>query len=222
MKKKEGEILKEGQIRITTPFGPSIAWAKIPLSLIDKLNTYIDEVIEDKKKSVSLDHGKQLVGDVTQEFVLEKKFSEEVGWTSFLKNGVSSWINYSTQRKVKKFELISTWVIRQFKNEYNPIHWHGGHISGVGYLKIPKNLGEPIQKGNKKDNPNGHIELIHGTRMFLSGAKLKIKPEVGNFYFFPNYMMHTVYPFSDTEEERRSISFNAYIDDEIYNVYDGP
>ena len=152
----------------------------------------------------------------------KKKFSEEVGWTSFLKNGVNSWINYSTQRKVKKFELISTWVIRQYKNEYNPIHWHGGHISGVGYLKIPKNLGEPIQKGNKKDNPNGHIELIHGTRMFLSGAKLKIKPEVGNFYFFPNYMMHTVYPFSDTEEERRSISFNAYIDDEIYNVYDGP
>ena len=55
--------------------------------------------------------------------------------------------------------------------------------------------------------------------MFLSNSKLNIKPEVGNFYFFPHYMMHTVYPFSDTEEERRSISFNAYIDDKIYNVY---
>ena len=83
MKKKEGEILKEGQIRITTPFGPSIAWAKIPLSLIDKLNTYIDEVIEDKKKSVSLDHGKQLVGDVTQEFVLEKKFPFKIIFLNF-------------------------------------------------------------------------------------------------------------------------------------------
>ena len=55
--------------------------------------------------------------------------------------------------------------------------------------------------------------------MFLSESQVRIKPEVGNFYFFPNYMMHTVYPFTDTDEERRSISFNAWIDDEIYNVY---
>ena len=39
------------------------------------------------------------------------------------------------------------------------------------------------------------------------------------FYFFPNYMMHTVYPFRGTDEERRSISFNAFIDEDIYNVY---
>ena len=31
--------------------------------------------------------------------------------------------------------------------------------------------------------------------------------------------LHTVFPFSDTEEERRSISFNATIDENIYNVY---
>ena len=36
---------------------------------------------------------------------------------------------------------------------------------------------------------------------------------VGDFYMFPSYMMHTVYPFSGTEEERRSVSFNANIDD---------
>ena len=32
-------------------------------------------------------------------------------------------------------------------------------------------------------------------------------------------MMHTVYPFRGTDEERRSISFNAFIDEDIYNVY---
>jgi len=55
--------------------------------------------------------------------------------------------------------------------------------------------------------------------MFLSNSSIKFKPEVGNFYFFPNYMMHTVYPFVGTDEERRSISFNARIDDDLYNVY---
>ena len=47
----------------------------------------------------------------------------------------------------------------------------------------------------------------------------EIKPEVGDFYFFPHYVMHTVYPFKGTEEERRSISFNATIDERIYDVY---
>ncbi len=55
--------------------------------------------------------------------------------------------------------------------------------------------------------------------MFLSQAIYNIEPKVGDFYFFPNYLLHTVYPFNGTNEERRSISFNALIDNEIYDVY---
>ena len=49
--------------------------------------------------------------------------------------------------------------------------------------------------------------------MFLSHSTLNIKPKVGDFYFFPNYLMHSVFPFKNTLEERRSISFNAKIDE---------
>ena len=45
-------------------------------------------------------------------------------------------INKSTN----KINIKNFWVVRQFKNEYNPVHYHDGNISGVGYLKIPKNL----------------------------------------------------------------------------------
>ena len=37
--------------------------------------------------------------------------------------------------KINKFELIGSWVVRQFQGEYNPTHWHTGHISAAGYLK---------------------------------------------------------------------------------------
>ena len=104
------------------------------------------------------------------------------------------------------------------ENEYNPLHYHGGHVSGVGYLKIPNSVGEPFQK-NKKINNNGQINLVHGSKQFLSEAFFKINPQIANFYFFPNYLMHTVYPFYNKTEERRSISFNAFIDNEIYDVY---
>tara|TARA_B100001996_G_scaffold363332_1_gene331522 strand:- start:363 stop:665 length:303 start_codon:yes stop_codon:yes gene_type:complete len=100
MSEKENEInIGEGQIRITNPFGPSVAWSRIPSSIVNKLNNYIDKIVEDEKKSSELDHGKNLVGNVTQEFKLEKNFSEEIGWTEFLSKGVATWIYYSTQKK---------------------------------------------------------------------------------------------------------------------------
>ena len=124
-----------------------------------------------------------------------------------------------TNITIKKFQIIKSWIVRQFKNEYNPTHWHSGHISGAGFLKLPETFGSYKQE---KDQfyMGGRLQLIHGARMFLSPSTLNIKPEVGDFYFFPNYLMHTVYPFSGTDEERRSVSFNAMINDEIFNVFD--
>tara|TARA_B100000035_G_scaffold298985_1_gene293273 strand:+ start:16 stop:651 length:636 start_codon:yes stop_codon:yes gene_type:complete len=200
-------------------FGPSIFKVKIPVKIVDELNNYVDKIIANNEKEKELDHGKYLVGDVTQEFRLEKDILEKSGWLNFLAQSASKWIELQTEKKIKKFQLIESWIVRQFENEYNPVHWHSGHLSGAGFLKVPKNLGNFIQKKDTKDYPGGMLELIHGSKAFLSNAKFRIKPEIGDFYFFPNYMMHTVYPFKDTKEERRSISFNAKIDDEIYNDY---
>ena len=41
---------------------------------------------------------------------------------------------------VKKITLKNFWVVRQFAHDYNPIHFHDGHISGVGYLKSKKKI----------------------------------------------------------------------------------
>ena len=200
-------------------FGPSIFKVKIPNEIVQKLNGYVDGIINNEKKSIELNHGTYLVGDVTQEFKLEKDILESSGWLYFLAQSASKWIELQTEKKIKKFQLIDSWIVRQFENEYNPVHWHSGHLSGAGFLKVPKSLGNFVQKKDTKSYPGGMLELIHGSKAFLSNAKFRIKPEVGDFYFFPNYLMHTVYPFKNTDEERRSISFNAFIDDEIYNDY---
>ena len=80
-------------------------------------------------------------------------------------------------------------------------------------------MGSHSQKEKNLAYRGGNLQLIHGSRMFLCHSTLDLTPSVGDFYFFPNYLMHTVFPFKDTKEERRSVSFNAIIDDEIYNVY---
>ena len=204
------------ELKIVKPFGPSVMQSQIPEKLINDLNDYVDEIIKDQEKSNKLDFGNKLAGDVTQEFRLEKEFAKNVGWIDYLAKCVYSWIEKELNLKITKFELLESWIVRQFENEYNPVHYHSGHVSGAGYLKVPKNLGKFIQNKDKQFQ-GGDLNLIHGSRQFLSRSIFPIKPKVGDFYFFPNYLMHTVYPFNGTTEERRSISFNANIDEKIFN-----
>tara|TARA_Y100000590_G_scaffold222163_1_gene251476 strand:+ start:674 stop:1312 length:639 start_codon:yes stop_codon:yes gene_type:complete len=210
--------MSDKQLTVIKPFGPTIAKATIPSDIIEKLNNYVDNVISNEEKSKKLDHGSQLVGNVKQEIYLEDEIIESSGWSKFLADASGAWIKTSTKKQITTFDLIKSWVVRQFKNEYNPIHWHSGHISGAGYLKLPETFGETYQK-NKPSNSNGTLQLIHGSRAFLSNSKLVITPKVGDFYFFPHYLMHAVSPFIGSDEERRSISFNACVDKEIFDVF---
>ena len=207
------------EAQLIKPFGPSIMKVKMPEDIVNRLNDYIDKIISDKKKSDELNYGNNLAGDVTQEFKLEQNFIKEIGWLDFLAKSTFQYVKSQTKKNLKQFNLLDTWVVRQFKNEYNPVHWHGGHISGAGFLKVPKNLGDYTQNKGDKHYYGGTLNLIHGSMQFLSNSVFEIKPEVGDFYFFPNYLMHTVYPFKGTDEERRSISFNGIIDKSIYDVY---
>ena len=208
----------EINFKFIRPFGPVICKVTMPEEIINNLNNYVDQIINNEKKSKVLDHGKNLAGNVQQEFALEEEFVKKSKWGNFLSACAKTWIKQTLNQEITKFQLISTWIVRQFQNDYNPIHTHGGHLSGVGYLKLPKNFGEYHQK-TKVNNQNGKLALVHGSKMFMQESTYTVTPKVGDFYFFPNYLMHTVYPFSGTNEERRSVSFNATIDDDIFNVF---
>ncbi len=198
---------------ILKPFGPSIAKVKIPDQIITEMNSFVDDLTKDEEKMMNLDHGHHLAGNVSQEFRLDIEFMNKIKWAEFLGKSCHKWLLDGHNISIKKFDIIASWVVKQFKNDYNPIHYHSGQISGVGYLKVPKDMGDTVQK-SKTINHNGKLVLIDGSKKFVCTPTYVIKPRVGDFYFFPSYMMHTVYPFSDTSEERRSVSFNAKIDDE--------
>ena len=210
---------EEIKYQVIRNFGPSVFKVKIPKNILESLNYLTDQILANKERQKKLDHGNKLVGDVTQEILLDKEIITKSGWLNFISTCVHKWIEIETGKKISKFQLIQSWVVRQFQNEYNPTHWHSGHISGAGFLKIPNTFGDHKQKKTNTTYSGGNLQLIHGSRMFLCDSTYEITPEVGDFYFFPNYLMHTVFPFKDSKEERRSISFNAFIDDDIYNVY---
>ena len=200
-------------MKILSPFGPKIAKLKFSNSIIKKINNEVDKIIAQEKLSKKYDYSKKLVGQVKQEIKLPKIFIKK-NLDKLITHSIRSFIKSTTGKNIKKVKIKNLWVVNQYANEYNPVHYHDGHISGVGYLKIPKNL----FKSKKSLETNGSIDFINGNKMFLNDSIHNHKPKVGDVILFPNYLMHTAYPFS-VKGERRSFSFNVEIDDQIANVF---
>ena len=141
-------------MKILSPFGPKIAKLKFSPNIIKTINKEVDLIIKKKTLMKKLNYSKKLVGQVKQEFQLPKTFVKKNLEKTITKE-VKKYIKHCLGKTIKKVSIKNFWVVRQFNNEYNPIHFHDGHISGVGYLKIPKN----ITKGTKRLKTNGTIDF---------------------------------------------------------------
>ncbi len=200
-------------MKILSPFGPRIAKLKFSSKLIKKINKEVDTIIEKKKLIKKLNYSNKLVGQVKHQFQLPKVFIKKNLERTIAKE-VKKYIRHCLGKKITKVLIKNFWVVRQFSNEYNPVHYHDGHISGVGYLKVPKFISKKI----KKTKVDGTIDFINGNKMFLSDSIHNHQPKVGDVILFPNYLMHTAYPFK-SKGERRSFSFNLEIDSKLANVF---
>ena len=187
------------------PFGPSIGKTKISKKFLDKLNNEFDI----KSNSKKIDYSSKLASQIKNELKISNKFIK-INLEKELIQNINKFLSNDKIKNVKKVKIINLWVIRQFKSEYNPIHYHEGDLSGVGYLKLPKGMTDNKMVNNKKLKTNGTIDFINGQRGFLSKSIYNVVPKIRDLLIFPNYLMHTAYPFN-IEGERRSFSFNAKI-----------
>ena len=187
------------------PFGPSIGKTKISKKFLDILNKEIDNKILTKNN----DYSSKLASQIKKEIKISNNFIKKNLETEIKKN-IKIFLRNEKIKKIKDIKILNLWVVSQFKDEYNPIHYHDGDLSGVGYLKVPKNMTKNKFLNNKKDNTNGTIDFINGQRGFLSKSIFNVVPKQRDLLIFPNYLMHTAYPFN-ISDERRSFSFNVKI-----------
>ena len=187
------------------PFGPSLGRAKVTNKFIKKINDEFNL----KSNSSFKDYSSKLASQIKDEVKLSKFFVEKYLFKEIKKN-IEIFLKNEKVKNIKKIIILDFWVVRQFRGEYNPVHYHEGDLSGVGYLKLPKDMNQNKMVKNKKIKTNGTIDFINGQKNFLSKSIYNLKPKVGDLMIFPNYLMHTVYPFN-IDGERRSFSFNAKI-----------
>ena len=186
-------------------FGPTMGRGKLSRKFIDIINSLVEKTPLSKKN----DYSSKLASQIKNEVRLSNSFVKKKLSKELIKN-IKNYLKDSKIDKIKEIKIINLWVVKQLKNEYNPIHYHDGQLSGVGYLKIPKNMNLNKMLKNKKIKTNGTIDFINGQRSFLSKSIYNLNPKVGDLVLFPNYLMHTAYPFN-IDDERRSFSFNVKI-----------
>ena len=187
------------------PFGPSIGKTKISKKFSDKLNNEFDIKTNSKK----IDYSSKLASQIKNEVKISNSFIKKYLEKELIKN-INEFLYNDKIKDIKEIKILNLWVVRQFKGEYNPIHYHEGDLSGVGYLKLPKGMTNNKMVKNKKLKTNGTIDFINGQKGFLSKSIYNVVPKIRDLLIFPNYLMHTAYPFN-IEGERRSFSFNAKI-----------
>jgi hypothetical protein len=208
--------------QLMCPFGPRVGHVQLNDEAVSKLLELTDTILGDVDR---LSHGERLAGQISEEPDISLQLLRDEDLYVFFTDIMSDYVKsvdlgeapdryqFRESRDVE-VDLTSIWVVSQYENEYNPIHWHPKcSLSGVLYLKVPDFPDREIhtQMKNKK-NQDGKIVFINNNPSdpdtSLENASAVLAPVVGDLYVWPSRLMHCVYPFQGPGE-RRSVAFNG-------------
>jgi len=201
-------------------FGPSILKTKLPDQVLSLLIKTSDEQLNNPELAKKYDWSMHLAGNVKKEVRFANDWlntSEAEPFSSFITEQTYTYLTDShvshsfpdMDHPYSKINLSSAWIVSQWNGDFNPTHFHDGTLSGVCYLKMP-DMDPKIEKEDHSPTC-GKIAFLYGSPSSFNFHKFDLLPETGDFFLFPSWLMHTVYPFRTPNTERRSVSFNLYL-----------
>ena len=119
-------------MRTFRAFGPTIGKGRLSKKIINVLNKYIEKSHISKKNDYSSQLASQIKNEIKiSNLIVNKSLSKEL-----IKN-IKNYLEKSNIKKVKEVKIINLWVVRQLKNEYNPIHYHEGQLLSLIHISEP-------------------------------------------------------------------------------------
>ena len=208
LKKYESEplVVKSTQgscdaMSLMSPFGPFIAQTRMPLSLVDEINRFVEAELQQA----------QVRG---AEFILPQQLVEAGGENSLayhLANNIIAYVEACENTRVRGVKIETIWVVNQPQGSPSPVHFHSADVSGVFYLQVPKIDEREEQRNYISGRKAGYLNVLSGGKQPLNKSLISFKPVVGDLYIFPGWLLHGVEPFAG-DGERRSLAFNANIE----------
>ena len=202
---------------------------QMPESMVEELNDYLDEYVEDKNKKSLAD---TLVGQIAQgeQLLLDNDDPRVKEYTNFICGLGADYINFFSQnigtmlKAPKAVAVDEAWSVHSYEGDYNPIHDHGTKtimgISTTSWTKVPQQILDQPTAGdgnyslyNSSGDCDGYIAFNYGRNELMNTERLRppqsfvMQPEVGKLLVFPSWLQHMVYPFKG-KGERRTVASN--------------
>jgi uncharacterized protein (TIGR02466 family) len=216
-------------VQVLRPFGPPI----VKKTMSDQVQALMIDVFE--RHNQALDNSYFLAGDLKREFTIDAnvlteeqatplvqllasgsselyKAAKDIEWAS-VRDAITEPHREIVETRLQDMQLScavhSCWGNISVAGDWNPMHKHTGMVSGVGYLKLPDDIEDEWADGDH-DPSACMLQFLCGTPAEFNVQGMRVKPRVGDIYFFPAWLQHEVYPFR-SKGERWSFSFNTSI-----------
>lgn len=213
----------EHNLQLVAPFSPTILKATMSTHMVDMLNRRATEILASKDEAEARDWSRHLAGVVTHEMNVTDLIKEDPSLSDFIydvakvytyrcENALLHFTEYSSTDELRdaklRIEVKEAWINDMYAGDYNPVHFHQGcHFSSVGFLALPTDYDTEFAGDKARQNTAGCLQFIDSRSAVGLKNLFTIKPVVGDFYLWPSWMLHCVYPFKSLGK-RRSLAVN--------------
>jgi hypothetical protein len=184
---------------------PRVIKTKLCESLLAQLKNNINASSEEANIN-----NKQLIGQIEEEFRLDLSLTLQ----NFILKTAIEYQEFFDYNLDKSPVIVESWVNKQKKYEYNPVHNHRFSLAFVIWVDIPydvKNENNYANSINSAFKRNSAFEFVYATlsgkiethQIFTSKGESE-----GIMIMFPSQLKHTVYPFFTSDYYRISVAGN--------------
>lgn len=215
------------KLHLVAPFSPTILKATIPADLVMELNQRMDAIHGEASQVAARDWSPHLAGVLKHEIRVTDVIHAMADFRDFLydvariyayrcENALLHFTDYpdtETLRETKlRIDIKEGWINDMYAGDYNPVHFHQGcHFSSVGFLTLPSGYNAELAADKAQQNTAGCLQFIDSRSAVGVKNLFTVKPVVGDFYLWPSWMLHCVYPFR-SPGVRRSIAINLALE----------
>ncbi|NKJ45120.1 putative 2OG-Fe(II) oxygenase [Novosphingobium sp. SG720] len=210
-------------MQLVAPFSPMILKATMPAAAVAALNEHAQAILACPAQRKSRDWSSHLAGAVRHELRVTdlihatpvlRDFLYDVARTFAYRceNALLHFTDYAATENLRDTRLQVAikegWINEMTAGDYNPAHCHQGcHFSSVGFLALPADYNAEFAADKARQNTAGCLQFIDSRSALGAQNLFTIKPAIGDFYLWPSWMLHCVYPFRSAGT-RRSVAIN--------------
>lgn len=210
-------------LKLVAPFSPTILKATMSPDMVATLNGHADAIRSSKEQLEARDWSRHLAGVVSHEINVSDMIRATPAFSDFLfdiarvyayrcENALLHFTDYASTDALRdttlRIDIKEGWINDMSAGDYNPVHFHQGcHFSSVGFLALPPDYEAEFAAGKTRQHTAGCLQFIDSRSAVGVKNLFTVKPAVGDFYLWPSWMLHCVYPFKSSGI-RRSIAVN--------------